>query len=223
VTDGPPAIGAVVLAAGGSSRLGGGAPKQLLAYGGRPLVRRAAEAALAAATAPVVVVLGARADAVREALAGLPVRVVVNAAWAEGMSTSVAAGVRALLDATADGAGLGSALDGALLTLADQPLVDAAALGALVRAFAERRTPIVAAEYGAVVGAPALFARARLDALLALPPGDRGAGALLRGAAAHELTRVPLAAAALDVDTPADAAALAAAAPAEVPNVEAGA
>ena len=204
MTDGPPAIGAVVLAAGGSSRLGGGTPKQLLAYGGRALVRRAAEAALAAATAPVVVVLGARAEAVREALAGLPVRVVVNAAWAEGMSTSVAAGVRALLDATADG----PALDGALLTLADQPLVDAAALGALVRAFAERRTPIVAAEYGGVVGAPALFARARLDALLALPPGDRGAGALLRGAAAHELTRVPLAAAALDVDTPADAAAL---------------
>jgi molybdenum cofactor cytidylyltransferase len=201
-----PAVGAVVLAAGGSTRLG--APKQLLAYGGRPLARRAAEAALAVATAPVVVVLGAHAEAVGEALAGLPVRAVVNAAWADGMSTSIAAGVRALLDAAR---GL-PALDAALLTLADQPLVDAAALGALVRAFAERRTPIVAAEYGETVGAPALFARARLDALLALPVGDRGAGALLRGAAAHELTRVPLPGAALDVDTPADAAALATAA-----------
>ena len=213
MSDGPPAdrggrgnaglaVGAVVLAAGGSTRLG--RPKQLVDYGGRPLVRRAAESALAAATGggPVVVVLGARADEVRAALAGLPVRLVTNEGWAEGMSTSVVAGVRALLDAA-------PTIDAALLTLADQPLVDAAALGALVAAFAERRTAIVAAAYGDAVGAPALFARARLDALLALPPGDRGAGALIRGARPEEVTRVPLAAAALDVDTPADVDALA--------------
>jgi len=63
-------VAAVVLAAGASTRLG--TPKQLVEYAGEPLVRRAAGAALGSGARPVIVVLGADADRVARALAGLP-------------------------------------------------------------------------------------------------------------------------------------------------------
>src|SRR4051812_30585187 len=77
-------IAGVVLAAGGSSRLG--RPRQLLTVGGEPLVRRAAVQALAACD-EVLVVVGAVAEQVAHALAGLPLRVVLNRAWADGMGS----------------------------------------------------------------------------------------------------------------------------------------
>jgi CTP:molybdopterin cytidylyltransferase MocA len=138
----PAIVGAVVLAAGGSSRFGH--PKQLLAYAGEPLVRRAALAARAAGAAPVVVVLGAHAELVAPAVVGLPqVTPVHHPGWAEGLASSLAAGVRALETL--------AACDGALVTLSDQPLVDAAALRALLARFDGSRR-IVAAEFGGTVG-----------------------------------------------------------------------
>ena len=192
----------MLLAAGGSSRLG--RPKQLLVHEGEPLVRRAARAALDAGTGPVVAVLGAEADAVRAALDGLPgVRTVVNERWATGLASSLAAGIGAVL-AGAEGTG---ACDGVLVLLADQPLVDASALGRLLQAFgAEHR--VVASSYAGTLGVPAVFGREHLAALQRLG-GDRGAGAWLRERRA-EVTAVPMDAAALDVDTAADVARLAA-------------
>lgn len=194
---GRPAVGAVLLAAGAATRFGG--PKQLAPYAGAPLVRRAAAAALAAGARPVVVVLGAHADAVRPALEGLAgVAAVTHAAWAEGLASSLAAGVRALLDA--------APCDGVLLTLADQPLVDAAALRSLLDRFDEAHR-VVAAAYAGTVGAPAVIGREHLADLLATLAGDAGAGRWLR-ARLPLVTRVPLPAAALDVDTAEDAARL---------------
>ena len=60
-------IGAIVLAAGASSRMG--APKQLLPIDGVPLLARTVEVLLATPVWPVVVVLGANADAMRPLLA----------------------------------------------------------------------------------------------------------------------------------------------------------
>jgi CTP:molybdopterin cytidylyltransferase MocA len=92
-----------------------------------------------------------------------------------------------------------------LVTLADQPLVDAAALARLLDAFAGGAR-VVAARYADALGAPALFGREHLPALHALE-GDHGAGKWLRAHAAL-VTAVPMDAAALDVDTPADVARL---------------
>ena len=192
----PPRIGALVLAAGGSSRLG--RPKQLVAYRGEPLVQRAAAAAVAAGAAPVVVVLGAHAAAVASALGGLPgVTTVTNEEWAQGMASSLVAGIRALTAM--------AVWDAVLITLSDQPLVDARALGTLVAAFDDSRR-IVAAEYGGAVGVPALIGREHLDDLLRLS-GDAGAGRWLRARLAA-VTRVPMPGAALDVDTLEDVVAL---------------
>ena len=187
----PPRVGAVVLAAGASTRLG--TPKQLLVHAGEPLVRRAAAAALAAGAASVVVVLGAHADAVAVALAGLPVTLHRHGRWSDGMASSLAAGIAAL----------GDGCDGTLLTLVDQPLVDTPALAELLAVF-DATHRVVAAEYAGTLGAPAVVAHEHLPSLLASLSGDTGAGRWLRAHAA-QVTRVPLPAAAFDVDTAADA------------------
>ena len=198
MSDGRVHVGAVVLAAGASSRLG--APKQLLVHEGEPLVRRAAHAALAAGAHPVIVVLGAESQQVRDALDGVAgVVTVVNERWADGLASSLAAGVRALLAA--------APVDALLLTLVDQPLVGAAELAALVARCSDAHR-IVAAEYSGTIGVPALVGREHADALLALS-GDRGAGAWLRSHG-DRVARVPMPGAAMDVDTPDDAARLAA-------------
>ncbi len=188
-------VGAVVLAAGGSTRLG--YPKQLVAHEGEPLVRRAAQAAHDAGARPVLVVLGANAATIAPSLDALPgVQAIVHADWADGLASSLGAGLHALDDACRD-----EPCDGVLVTLADQPLVDAHALRRLLQAFAAGAR-VVAARYGDVLGAPAVFGREHLPALCALE-GDHGAGRWLR---AHRalVTAVPMDSAALDVDTPAD-------------------
>src|SRR5690348_4030085 len=81
------AIPVLLLAAGNSTRMG--RPKQLLDYRGRPLLRHSVEQALGSACRPVMVVLGAEADACRAAIGDLPVEIVVNADWAEGMGSSI--------------------------------------------------------------------------------------------------------------------------------------
>ena len=80
-------VGIVILAAGASTRMG--TPKQLLCYAGKSLLRRAAETALASQGQPVVVVLGAAGEHCRPELEGLPVRIVENPDWEQGMSASL--------------------------------------------------------------------------------------------------------------------------------------
>ncbi len=91
---------AIVLAAGASTRLG--RPKQLVRLNNEALLCRTVRIALEAGCSPVIVVLGACAQPCREALATLPsglakhLRVVENPRWAEGMSTTLRAGLAAL-------------------------------------------------------------------------------------------------------------------------------
>jgi molybdenum cofactor cytidylyltransferase len=198
VSDRPLSIGTLLLAAGGSARLG--TPKQLVRIGGRALVRGAAEAALSLRAGPVVVVLGAFAELVWPQLADLPLRVVENPGWAEGMGASIRVGVAALEEQGDP--------DAVLITLADQPRVDGAALDRLVHAFRAGGADAVASGYGGVVGAPALFGRPWIPGLRALR-GDQGALSLLR-ADPVAVRVVELPEAADDVDTPADLARLAA-------------
>jgi molybdenum cofactor cytidylyltransferase len=172
-----------------------GFPKQLIVHEGEPLVRRIAMAAVEAGADPVVVVLGANAEMIAPALSGLAsVTTVTNQEWKTGMASSLATGLRALLE--------DAPCDGVLVTLADQPFVDAAALTRLVAAFGGERR-IVASSYANTIGVPAIFAREHVDALMRLT-GDAGAGSWLRSRSS-EVTSVPLDAAALDIDTLSDA------------------
>lgn len=182
-------VAAIVLAAGGSVRMG--QPKQLLAIGGRPMVRRVAEAACGTGLAQVVVVVGADAAAVAQALAGLPVTIVVNEAWANGLSTSVRVGIRSLRPE----------IQAALIVLADQPALTPDLLETLVVRYRATGAPIVAPFFQGRRGNPVLFDRTLFPELLAVE-GDQGGRALL-GRYGQQMERVDVndAAVTMDVDT----------------------
>ena len=189
----PPRCGLVILAAGASRRMG--SPKQLIEIDGRPLLVRAIEAALAAPVWPVVVVLGANATAIRPVIGHLPVLVVDNPAWAEGMASSIREGVATLRQ-------FSRALDAAVLALCDQPGFSAATVESLLAAHRATGRGIVAARYSGRLGAPALFTRAHFPALAALT-GEEGARDLLNADPAR-VAAVDLPELARDLDTPDD-------------------
>ena len=155
MTLGKEPIGAVVLAAGESRRMG--EPKQLLPVGGQPMVRRVTEAVCAAGLAQVVVVIGAHAEAVSQAVAGLPVELVLNERWQEGMTSSLHAGLCALRPE----------IKAALVVLADQPWLTAELIRALVDCYRTTGAPVVAPFYQGQRGRPVLFDRALFPELLA--------------------------------------------------------
>ncbi len=160
----------VILAAGGSRRLG--RPKQLVEIEGQSLVRRAAEAALAANSGPVYVVVGAEVIRIRKALDGLPVELVVNDAWKEGIASSIRAAIDAIERRDRP-------VETIMLMLCDQPGVSADVVRRLLDAYRATRAPVVAARYPEGPGVPALFHAELFPALKTLG-GDVGARQLIR-------------------------------------------
>ena len=157
-----------MLAAGRSSRMGA-ANKLLTEVDGMPMVRRAVEAATASHARPVIVVTGNEQGKVQAALRGCKATFVHNPRFAEGMSTSLQAGLAALP----------ANVDGALVCLGDMPLVTAAALDRLIAAFnpLEGRA-ICVPTWNGKRGNPVLWDR-RFFAAMADLAGDVGAKHLI--------------------------------------------
>ena len=185
-------VAAIVLAAGRSTRMGG--PNKLLEMiSGKPLVRIAAEQALASRASPVVVVSGHERARVEAALAGLDVRLVHNPDYAQGLSTSVKAGLAALPPES----------EAAIVCLGDMPQVTSALIDRLIAAFdPERNALVVLPTFSGKRGNPVLWSRRFFPELIALE-GDVGARHLI-GAYPEVVTEVPVenAAAMVDIDTP---------------------
>lgn len=185
-----PRVAAVVLAAGQSSRMGEN--KLLAELGGQPMIRRTV-AAIRQAVDLAVVVTGRDAGMIGHALEGLPVRLVHNSEFAQGLSTSLRAGVAALPPDT----------DAVLIALGDMPLVDAQTVRRLIAAYnpAEHRS-ICVPVFGGRRGNPVLWGRQHFEALQSMS-GDAGARSLL-DALADESVEVgmPDDAVLTDVDTP---------------------
>lgn len=181
----------VLLAAGESRRYGG--IKQLADIDGEPMVRRAARTALATG-ANVVVVTGAHAEQVAAALHDLPLLITHHPAWREGMGSSLAAGIRQACQQFASASG-------ALLCLADQPLLDATWLLQLLSRHREKPERILATRHDDVAGPPVLFPRDCFNTLMHWS-GDHGAHSLLQ----REAQRVDFFSTStnIDVDTPDD-------------------
>ena len=120
-------VGAVLLAAGSGSRLGG-RPKSLLELGGVPLILRQLIALSGAGVDEVVVVLGHHAEVVEGAVRKFPITLAHNPSPDDGQASSVRIGLRAL----------SPKLDAVLVALADQPLINAQDITALIGAFKKR-------------------------------------------------------------------------------------
>ena len=185
-------VGAIILAAGRSTRMGG--PNKLLAeLSGKPLVRIVAEQALASRAKDIIVVTGHQAELVEEALNGLSVKFVRNPDFAQGLATSVKAGIGAVPEA----------VDGAVICLGDMPMVSSQLIDHLIDAFAPDRGNLIAIPVsGGRRGNPVLWSRRFFNELMTLD-GDIGARHLI---AKHNevVAEVPVEGdgAFLDIDTP---------------------
>lgn len=186
-------IGLVILAAGGSVRLG--QAKQLVSYKGESLIRHAVHAATDAAFKPIIVVTGSSAAEVKEELKQMPVQVVDNAHWEEGMASSIKTGLNRAKTLAPD-------LDGIVLMVCDQPFVNANLLRKLKKTWEATGKGLAACTYAGTIGTPALFAKDYFEELLGLQEQE-GAKKLLL-AYKNFVALVPFPMGEVDIDTPED-------------------
>lgn len=191
-----PKVAALILAAGLSSRFGDG-HKLLADLDGKPVLRHVVEHVQASSASPVLLVTGHRADEVRAA-AGAGLKVIHNPSYAEGLASSLRAGLSALPQG----------LDGVIVCLGDMPDVSPATFEALIAAFnpVEGRAICLPA-IGGKRGNPTLWGLQFLSDLMRLE-GDNGARSLF-GSHAEWICEVPVDDPGIlhDYDTPAALAA----------------
>lgn len=185
---------AAIMAAGSSSRFG--STKQVAEIAGAPLLRRAVTPARQICRNNVLTVIGHDLEKVLAALGDDSGFVVLNENFEQGLGSSIACAARTCPDDA----------DAILILLADQPFVTSDHLQALVDNWSGDSDQIVATAYAGTSGPPVLFPRGTFESLAGLT-GDRGARSLLTDER-FRLKRVSFDPAAIDVDTPADLAAL---------------
>jgi CTP:molybdopterin cytidylyltransferase MocA len=181
-------VDGLILAAGAGSRYGR-SPKLLADLGGRPVLQHAIEAQCSVAELErSVVVLGAHADEILDAVDFMRAQPVVCERWRHGMSASLRCGVEALGDA-----------ERVVITLGDEPLMTPEIIARFLHA-----PPGTRATYDGQPGHPVVFGPQQLRAIRVLR-GDRGARELLRGGPTIECGDLGTRG---DVDTLADLAAI---------------
>jgi molybdenum cofactor cytidylyltransferase len=165
-------ISALVLAAGQSRRMGG-PNKLLMDVDGRALVRKTVETILTAGIDDIVVVTGHQESDVRSALSGTAVRFVTNPDFADGLSTSLRAGLGALPESC----------EAALVCLGDMPLLEPEHIQRLAAGFDAKDNRLIGVPtHNGKRGNPVLWARRFFDDMRQVS-GDTGARHLI---GAHE-------------------------------------
>ena len=184
-------LSAIALAAGGSSRYG--RCKQLVEISGSSLVRLAVDK-LASLFPPdrISVIVGANSDAVAQAVSDLPVNIVENKHWNQGLASSLKTGIDSLEPGC----------PAVMITLCDQVLVTEEHLRRLIDLWLDNPSEIVAGGYAGTVGTPAVIPAEFYPQLLELE-GDAGAKSLLKNNA-ERVTTLLMAEAEFDIDVPSD-------------------
>ncbi|MFC2049950.1 molybdenum cofactor cytidylyltransferase [Chloroflexota bacterium] len=154
-------ISAILLAAGQSKRMG--EPKQLMPFGQSTIVGQAVDNLLGSAVVEVIVVVGYKAEDVIKAIAAKPIRMVINPDYEQGMSTSIIAGLNLVH----------GGVQGVMLALGDQPLVDSETINILIEEFCNHDKGIAVPTYQGRRGHPIIFAIKYKKQLLKLK-GDFG-------------------------------------------------
>jgi len=183
---------AVVLAAGASNRFG--STKQLQTFDGISLVGRAANLASSVCGNNTILVTGHDSTTVARSAGEAARFVIVNDHYTDGMSSSIAAAASAL----AHTAG------GILFILADQPLIGAEHLQAMLDAWSGSEKEIIATAIADTSGPPVLFPRGTFPELMRLT-GDQGARSVLQDPR-FTVSTIQFENAAVDIDTPRDLA-----------------
>jgi len=141
-------ISLMVLAAGKSTRMKEN--KLLLKANGETLIERVVSTAVKSKVDELVVVLGYEAEKIRERIARLKCKIVVNESYEKGQSESVKTGLSAI-----------SGNSEAVMVLpADVALIDAQSINAVIAEYAKSKSPIVIASYRNQSGHPILLDRA---------------------------------------------------------------
>jgi molybdenum cofactor cytidylyltransferase len=185
--------GIILLAAGSSSRMG--QSKQLLHVHGKALLFKSVQTAIQTGSKKIVVVLGAYQKEHRAIIEHLPIDIVVNERWQNGMGSSLKTGMTSLLS-------IHPSVTGVILLVCDQPLLTAAHLTRLIEKHAETQKPIVASGYANVAGVPAYFDRSYFDKLLKLED-DHGARKIIHQNK-KDVFILDFPPGAVDLDTPED-------------------
>ena len=148
-----------------------GSPKALLAHGDKTFVDHLLEVTRHPKITVQRVVLGAKAEFIRDSLPLPDEMVVVNPQWELGQLSSIQAGLRAID---------GSPTDGVIICPVDHPLVSASLVGELIAAFLSdgAKKGMVLPTFRGKRGHPVIFARRFFNALLEAPH-DKGARAVV--------------------------------------------
>jgi CTP:molybdopterin cytidylyltransferase MocA/xanthine/CO dehydrogenase XdhC/CoxF family maturation factor len=181
--------GIVILAAGESKRLG--IPKQQLVFRGDTLLRNTVRTALELGAAATVVVAGKEAAMMQQQLEDMPIELLVNSGYAEGMASSIREGMKHLCQKHPP-------ITHILIMLCDQPYVTIAHLRSLVHQQQLTGTAVAASYYAGRNGVPALFHQSVFPQLLALE-GDTGAKHVIEGLG-EAVTIIPFPEGVVDVD-----------------------
>jgi molybdenum cofactor cytidylyltransferase len=161
----------VVLAAGASTRMG--SPKQLLNWGNSTLLEHTLNTVLELNSSEVVVVLGANFEIIKSEISKYPVTVLNNTSWKVGLGKSIAVAVEYIQK-------LDYKVDGVMIVLADQPLIDSRFLGELCNAFNPNNNQIITTSYkNGKRGVPVIFDKHYFEELMLLDDDD-GAKTLLK-------------------------------------------
>jgi molybdenum cofactor cytidylyltransferase len=184
-------VAAVLLAAGRSTRMGP-ANKLLARLDGKPLLGHVLDATRASKARTVIAVTGHEQELTRPLAESSGALVVHNPDFREGLSTSLAAGIRAVPQDC----------DGAIILLGDMPRITPEMIDRMIDIFAAApEGSIIMAAHGGVRGNPVLWPRRHFEALTRIS-GDTGARGLI-GEHARDVIAVELGeAAAFDLDTP---------------------
>lgn len=158
-------IAIIILAAGASKRMG--QPKQLLLYKGQTLLSYVTKCALDSVGNPVIVILGANAEKIEPGIASLPIVIIKNYRWSEGIASSIRCGINYIQKQDFN-------LNGVVFLTCDQPFISTELIEQLIAAHHSTNKPIIASQYGETLGIPALFSRTFFSALMQLH-GERGA------------------------------------------------
>lgn len=180
----------IILAAGQSRRMGA-LNKMTVEVHNKPMVRHVAEAALGSQVEAIFVITGHKRNEVKQALAGLEVNRHYNPDYKDGLSTSLACGIKALP----------SDFMNALVLLGDMPFITAEMIDRLIEKASQNPDHIIVATHEGKRGNPVLWPRRFFEELTTIQ-GDVGARHIM--AANHDrVVEVELGkAASLDLDTP---------------------